>query len=66
MIRVMIIGMLFFAHNSFASEQHLIWQIGQDDQSGEEFALYPDGFEDFIASDFGWEDKYYLVGTSNQ
>lgn len=31
---------------------------------GVEFALAPDRFRDFLANDFGYEDKYFLVGHS--
>jgi len=42
-----------------------IWQIGANNNSGDDFALSPKGYEDFIANDFGWEDKYFLIGHSN-
>jgi hypothetical protein len=29
-----------------------------------EFALFPDQFERYIESDFGWEDRYFLIGKS--
>jgi len=45
--------------------QTLLWKIGEDDQSGNEFKLAPDGYQKFIEDDFGWEDKYFLVGTSS-
>lgn len=44
--------------------QQVLWTIGQDDDSADEFALAPSGYADFIAHDFGWEDKYYLIGSS--
>lgn len=42
-----------------------IWSIGVKDQTGAEFALAPDGFERFIGEDFGFEDKYYIIGHSD-
>lgn len=45
--------------------QPTVWQIGQPDSKASEFALAPDGFRDFLANDFGYEDKFYLVGKSS-
>ncbi len=42
-----------------------LWQIGQADRSAAEFALAPSGYKDFLKEDFGWENKFYLVGFSN-
>lgn len=51
---------------SFRSEENkVIWQIGENDNSGSEFALAPNGYAKFIENDFGWEDKYFLIGTSD-
>jgi hypothetical protein len=54
---------LFF--QSFTTENKIIWQIGEADNSSAEFALSPNDYNNFIDSDFGWEDGYFLVGTSN-
>ena len=43
----------------------VIWQIGSEDRSAAEFALAPDQYAMFLDNDFGWEDRYYLVGKSN-
>jgi len=52
---------------SFAqSKQEIIWSIGKPDHSPNEFALAPDGFKDFVGHDFGYEDKFYLVGFSKE
>lgn len=42
-----------------------LWQIGERDHSADEFALAPDGFADFLRHDFGFEDRYFLVGRSD-
>ena len=42
-----------------------IWSIGQKDMTGNEFALAPDRYADFLAEDFGFEDKYHIVGHSD-
>ncbi len=43
----------------------VVWQIGTKDGTGNEFALAPGGYADFLNKDFGWEDKWFLVGTSD-
>ena len=43
-----------------------IWEIGKADGRADEFALAPDGFKNFIANDFGYEDKYFLVNWSSE
>ena len=43
----------------------VVWQIGTKDGTGNEFALAPGGYKDFLKADFGWEDKYFLVGHSD-
>ncbi|MBT31435.1 MAG: hypothetical protein CMO01_17405 [Thalassobius sp.] len=45
-------------------ESKIIWEIGKKDNSAAEFALAPDGFESFVENDFGWEDRFYLIGNS--
>ena len=47
-----------------ASSQKVLWKIGEDNQSDAEFALAPKGYGDFLEKDFGWEDGYFLIGSS--
>ena len=37
-----------------------LWQIGVKDGTGNEFALAPRGYNDFLQHDFGWENNYFL------
>ncbi|MEA3478453.1 MAG: hypothetical protein U9R60_09765, partial [Bacteroidota bacterium] len=37
----------------------------ENNNSGDEFALAPNAYSRFIEKDFGWEDKYFLIGTSD-
>ncbi|MEO8853901.1 MAG: glycoside hydrolase domain-containing protein, partial [Ginsengibacter sp.] len=55
---------LFFTSKN-SSAQKTLWQIGNADKSNAEFAMAPSGFKDFVAKDFGWENKFYLVGFSD-
>ena len=43
----------------------VVWQIGQDDARSDEFALSPNQYEKFVEHDFGYEDRYFLVGYSS-
>ena len=48
-----------------SAHAHVVWQIGQKDGTGNEFALAPDRYSDFLQHDFGWENNYFLVGRSD-
>jgi predicted alpha-1,2-mannosidase len=50
--------------NCVAQSRIPIWQIGEKDNSAAEFALAPGDYEEFLSHDFGWEDRFYLVGKS--
>ena len=41
-----------------------IWSIGQNNNSSADFALGPSDYKKFLSKDFGFEDKYYLIGKS--
>lgn len=45
-------------------ESRIIWQIGQQDGTPSGFALAPDKYADFLNEDFGWEDRFFLIGQS--
>jgi len=52
---------------SFAQQKEkIIWNIGRADHSASEFALAPNGYKNFVGHDFGYEDKFYLVGFSKE
>ncbi len=62
-IELLAVFLVFFFLSSKA-ENIVVWQIGESDNSDSEFALAPNGYEQFILNDFGWEDKYFLIGSS--
>lgn len=68
MLKKYLIVILFLlgtvAVNLFANSVTTIWSIGQEDRSAREFALAPNGFRHFVGHDFGYEDKYFIVGHS--
>ena len=66
-------GILLFAFASLIAlscrsqqNQVAIWSIGKADHSASEFALAPGGFRNFVGHDFGYEDKYFLIGYSKE
>lgn len=42
-----------------------VWKIGEKDQSVRGMALAPDQYKRFLEADFGYEDRYFLIGKSN-
>jgi predicted alpha-1,2-mannosidase len=46
--------------------QTTVWKIGNTDSLSSEFALSPDRFREFVEQDFGYEDKVYVVGYSEE
>lgn len=41
-----------------------LWSLGESNDESSEFALAPDGYGDFLKNDFGWEDRFFVVGFS--
>ncbi|WP_240312773.1 GH92 family glycosyl hydrolase [Flavihumibacter solisilvae] len=46
--------------------QNALWTIGTADNASKEFALAPDKFRNFVGQDFGYEDKFFLIGYSKE
>jgi predicted alpha-1,2-mannosidase len=46
------------------AEAGTVWRIGQADETGNEFALAPAGYEQYLHHDFGWPDRPFIVGQS--
>ena len=64
-ICVSIILWLSLALVTFNASAQKIWQIGKEDNSAMEFALAKEGYANYSAGDFGWEDRFFLVGHSD-
>ncbi len=45
-------------------QQTTHWKIGENDNSSKGMALSPGNFKEFLANDFGYEDRYFLIGRS--
>ncbi|MBW8330753.1 MAG: GH92 family glycosyl hydrolase [Prolixibacteraceae bacterium] len=54
----------FISLQSCKSENKILWQIGNADNSSAEFSLAPNEYKRFLEKDFGWEDRFFLVGQS--
>lgn len=63
---VLLLFLMFTGTAACLSQQKTIWQIGESDNNSTEFALASGEYEKFLEKDFGWEDRYYLIGHSNE
>ncbi|WP_285057456.1 GH92 family glycosyl hydrolase [Pedobacter ginsengisoli] len=61
--KILTLCLLCFA-GLLANAQKTIWKIGNEDDKADGMALAPSGYQHFLEQDFGWEDKFYLVGVS--
>jgi predicted alpha-1,2-mannosidase len=46
------------------AQAKVIWAIGKADNNAAEQALAPGSYKEFLNKDFGWEDRYFVVGHS--
>lgn len=60
------IGLLLSSTWTWAAPDNgrTIWQIGVADNSTSGLALAPGNYKKFLANDFGYEDRYFLIGKS--
>lgn len=49
---------------SCSHDKNIIWSMGIADHSSADLALGPGSFRQFLAGDFGFEDKYFIIGHS--
>lgn len=55
-------GLCIWLASCHVSDQTVVWSIGKADHSTADLALGPDNYNRFLANDFGFEDRYYLIG----
>ena len=60
---LVVAGILIF--HSCKNENRVIWQIGEADNSAAGFALAPNDYNQFLERDFGFEDRFFLIGHSD-
>ena len=58
------LALLFLTSNYSYGQSKVIWEIGASDNQSTGLALAPADYKRFLEFDFGWEDRYYLVGHS--
>lgn len=56
--------LIFLCLTSFImpAQEHIVWKIGEADNSGKGMALYPDQYQAFVERDFGFEDRFFAIG----
>ena len=59
-----LVGILLFTTRLSRAQTEVIWEIGKADNKSEEMALAPNGYAKFLDHDFGWEDRFFLIGYS--
>lgn len=64
MIRFALLFLLSLFSFSRLDASGIIWKIGNADNSAAELALGPSEYKRFLEKDFGYEDRYYLIGKS--
>lgn len=62
---LLIAALIGLTLSSGKAQNRVIWQIGEADNSSAEFALAPGDYKRFLEKDFGWEDKFFLIGSSS-
>lgn len=58
------IGSLLSVASAAPDGEQTVWQIGAADNSTSGFALAPGNYKQFLANDFGYEDRFFLIGRS--
>jgi hypothetical protein len=46
------------------AQEVFVWKIGTKDNSSADLALGPSDYKKFLENDFGFEDRYFLIGKS--
>lgn len=63
MYKVLNLSLLLLCH--LAAYSGTIWSIGGNNNSASDLALGPKNYKQFLSRDFGYEDRYYLIGKSS-
>tara|TARA_R110002050_G_scaffold274106_2_gene418380 strand:+ start:7896 stop:11039 length:3144 start_codon:yes stop_codon:yes gene_type:complete len=61
-IKCIVVVALFMSSNVMGAD---VWRIGENDNSSADLALGPSDYKKFLSKDFGYEDRYYLIGQSS-
>ncbi|WP_303919019.1 GH92 family glycosyl hydrolase [Draconibacterium sediminis] len=58
-----LLGILFIFNGNINAE--VVWEIGSNNNSSADLALGPSDYKNFLSNDFGFEDRFYLIGESS-
>ena len=61
-LSVLLSAMLPCTFCQAADGGHILWSIGKADHSTADLALGPDKYKSYLEADFGFEDRYFLIG----
>ena len=65
-MKINLLVIIVMSFSICAAQNKIVWQIGKSDNSSKEFALSNGEYNKFLEKDFGWEDRFYVVGNSNE
>ena len=63
--QLFLISVVLFLSSGGLRSENILWKLGENDNNAKEFALGPDQYKRFLEKDFGYEDRYFLIGRSN-
>lgn len=63
-VNIILVALLCLNVGNAAAQRKIIWEIGKADNKSDGMALAPAGYRDFLNKDFGWEDRFFIVGHS--
>ncbi len=64
MKKFLICTAILLSHHLTQAQNFTVWNIGTHNHSSAELALGPSDYNQFLAKDFGYEDRYFLIGKS--
>ncbi|WP_421940304.1 GH92 family glycosyl hydrolase [Pedobacter sp.] len=65
LLATLTVGLNIMVGLSAEAQTKTIWEIGKADDNSAGMALAPADYKKFLAYDFGWEDRYFLIGFSD-
>ena len=64
--RFITIAIMCFVCLFSIGQNKVVWEIGKSDNNSVEFALAPTDYTKFLEKDFGWEDRSFIIGHSQE
>ncbi|GHV31124.1 hypothetical protein FACS1894177_04990 [Bacteroidia bacterium] len=57
--------LFLFCYLHLSAQTTTVWKIGEKNHSSADLALGPSEYKKFLEKDFGYEDRYFLIGKSS-